>query len=83
MDQKFSSFILSTRRHEKVMGQTIGTIIFVIIALVVVATVGSLILSVLGLLFGLIPLLIKLAIWGGLIYLGWLLIRKLTRTTAD
>jgi hypothetical protein len=71
------------RRREKVMGQTIGTIIFVIIALVVVATVGSLILSVLGLLFGLRPLLIKLAIWGGLIYLGWLLIRKLARTTAD
>jgi hypothetical protein len=60
------------------MGQAIGTIIFVIIALVVVAAVGSVILSVLGLAFALIPLLIKLAIWGGLIYLVWLLIRKLT-----
>jgi hypothetical protein len=60
------------------MGQAIGTIIFVIIALVVVAAIGSVILSVLGLAFALIPLLIKLAIWGGLIYLVWLVIRKLT-----
>jgi hypothetical protein len=65
------------------MGQTIGTIIFVIIALVVVASVGSLILSILGLLFGLIPFLIKLAIWGGLIYLAWMVIRKLAHTAAD
>lgn len=61
------------------MGQAIGTIIFVIIALVVIATIGSVILSVLGVAFALIPLLIKLAIWGGLIYLAWLVIRKLTR----
>lgn len=61
------------------MGQAIGTIIFVIIALVVVATIGSVILSVLGVAFALIPLLIKLAIWGGLIYLAWLVIRKLSR----
>lgn len=60
------------------MGQAIGTIIFVIIALVVVAAVGSVILSVLGLAFALLPLLIKLAIWGGLAYLAWLVIRKLT-----
>ena len=61
------------------MGQAIGTIIFVIIALVVVATIGSVILSVLGVAFALIPLLLKLAIWGGLIYLAWLVIRTLTR----
>ena len=60
------------------MGQAIGTIIFVIIALVLVAVVGSVILSVLGLAFALIPLLLKLAVWGGLIYLAWLVIRKLT-----
>lgn len=61
------------------MGQAVGTIIFVIIALVVVAAVGSVILSVLGLAFALIPLLIKVALWGGLIYLAWLVIRKLTK----
>lgn len=61
------------------MGQAIGTFIFVIIALVVVAAIGSAILSVLGLAFALIPLLIKLVIWGGLIYLAWLVIRKLSR----
>jgi hypothetical protein len=33
---------------------------------------------------GLIPLLIKLAIWGGLIYLGWLVFRKIVQDkTAD
>lgn len=65
------------------MGQTIGTIIFVIIALIVIAAVGSLILSVLGLLFGLIPLLIKLAIWGGLIYLAYMVVRKVSHSVAD
>jgi hypothetical protein len=65
------------------MGQTIGSIIFIIIALVVVATVGSLLISVLGLIFGLLPILIKLAIWGGLIYLGWILVRKLMHSTAE
>jgi hypothetical protein len=67
----------------KIMGQTIATIIYLIIALAVIATVGSLILSVIGLLFGLIPFLIKLAIFGGLIYLAWILIRKLAQTAAD
>jgi hypothetical protein len=66
------------------MGQAIGTIILVVIALVVVAAVGSLVLSVLGIFLGLIPLLIKLAIFGGLIYLGWLVFRKIAQDkTAD
>jgi hypothetical protein len=66
------------------MGQAIGTIILVVVALVVVAAVGSLVLSVLGMFLGLIPLLIKLAIWGGLIYLGWLVFRKIAQDkTAD
>jgi hypothetical protein len=55
----------------------------VIIALIVIAAVGSLILSVIGLLFGLIPLLIKLAIWGGLIYLVYLFVRKISRSVAN
>ena len=60
------------------MGEAIGKIIFVVIALVVIAAVGSLILSVLGLALALIPLLIKVAIIGGLIYLALLVFRKLS-----
>lgn len=60
------------------MGEAIGKILFVIIALVVIASVGSLILSVLGLALALIPLLVKVAVIGGLIYLALLVIRKLT-----
>lgn len=68
--------------EEMNLGQTIGSVIFVIIALIVVATVGSLIMSIIGLVFGLIPVLIKLAIWAGLIYLGWMLIRRMTGSAA-
>ena len=60
------------------MGEAIGKIIFVVIALVVIATVGSLVLSVLGLALALIPLLIKVAFIGGLIYLALLVVRKLS-----
>ena len=60
------------------MGEAIGKIIFVVIALVVIATVGSLVLSVLGLALALIPLLIKVAVIGGLIYLALLVVRKLS-----
>ncbi|MEP7337509.1 MAG: hypothetical protein ABI977_07170 [Acidobacteriota bacterium] len=60
------------------MGEAIGKILFVIIALVVIATVGSLVLSVLGLALALIPLLIKVAFIGGLIYLALLVVRKLS-----
>ena len=60
------------------MGEAIGKILFVIIALVVIATVGSLILSVLGLALALIPLLIKVAVIGGLIYLALVVVRKLS-----
>ena len=40
------------------MGEAIGKVLFVVIALIVIASVGSLILSVLGLVLGLIPLLV-------------------------
>jgi len=60
------------------MGEAIGKILFIVIALVVIAAVGSLILSVLGLALALIPLLIKMAIIGGLIYLALLVVRKLS-----
>jgi hypothetical protein len=59
------------------MGEAIGRILFVVIALVVIASVGWLILSIFGLALALIPLLIKFAIIGGLIYLAWMVIRKL------
>jgi hypothetical protein len=65
------------------MGEAIGKILFVVIALVVVASVGSLILSILGLALALIPLLIKIAIIGGLIYLAMLVVRKLTGTSSQ
>ena len=64
------------------MGEAIGKIIFVVIALVVIATVGSLVLSVLGLALALIPLLIKVAFIGGLIYLALLVVRKLSGPSA-
>ncbi len=63
------------------MGEAIGKVLFVVIALIVIASVGSLILSVLGLVLGLIPLLVKLAVFGGLIYLGWLAFNKLTKSS--
>ena len=65
------------------MGEAIGKIIFVVIALVVIATVGSLVLSVLGLALALIPLLIKVAFIGGLIYLALLVVRKLSGPSAQ
>ena len=49
------------------MGEAIGKIMFVVVALIIIASVGSLVLSVLGLALSLIPLLVKLAIIGGII----------------
>jgi hypothetical protein len=65
------------------MGEAIGKILFVVIALIVVASVGSLILSIFGLALALIPLLIKVAIIGGLVYLAILVIRKLAGTSSQ
>lgn len=63
------------------MGEAIGKIMFVVIALIVIASVGWLVLSVLGLALSLIPLLIKLAVIGGVIYLGWMVFTKLTKSS--
>lgn len=60
------------------MGEAIVTIILLIIGLVVAGAVLSFVLSALGLVLWFIPLLIKVAIYGGLIYLGWLVFRKIT-----
>jgi hypothetical protein len=65
------------------MGEAIGKILFVVVALIVIASVGSLILSIFGLALALIPLLIKVAIIGGLIYLAIRVIRKLTGTSSQ
>jgi hypothetical protein len=62
------------------MAQTIGTIIFVVLALVALAAVLNFVLGVLGIVFALIPLLIKLAIFGGVFYLAWLLFRKFSQS---
>ncbi|HEU0174176.1 MAG TPA: hypothetical protein VFV58_07910 [Blastocatellia bacterium] len=62
------------------MAQTIGTIIFVVLALVAVAAVLNFVLGLLGIVITLIPLLIKLAIFGGVFYLAWLVFRKLAHS---
>ncbi|HEY9434524.1 MAG TPA: hypothetical protein VI260_23935 [Blastocatellia bacterium] len=62
------------------MGQTIGTIILVVLALVAVAAVLNFILGVLGFVFTLLPLLIQLAIFAGVFYLAWLVFRKLAHS---
>ena len=63
------------------MTQTIGTIIFLVLALVVVAAILNFVLAALGIVFTLIPLLIKLVIIGGVFYLAWMVFRKLAHTT--
>lgn len=58
----------------------IGTVIFIIVALIVIAAAGMIALSVLGVVGSLIGVAIKLAIIGGIIYLVWLVVRKLAST---
>ena len=62
------------------MAQAIGTIILAVLALVAVAAIINFILGLLGIVLGLIPLLIKLAIFGGVFYLAWLVFRKLAHS---
>ena len=63
------------------MAQTIGTIIVVVLALVVLSAVLNFVLGMLGVVFTLIPLLIKLAVIGAIVYLGWMVFCKLTHTS--
>jgi hypothetical protein len=63
------------------MGQIIGTIMFVVIALVILSALGTMILWVFGMLLWLVPLLLKLAFWGALIYLVYWLVRKVAYST--
>jgi hypothetical protein len=62
------------------MADVIGTLIFIIIALVVIGVAGSIAFAVLGSLIGLIALAVKVGIFFGIIYLVWLGVRKLVRT---
>ena len=64
------------------MGQIIGTIMFVVIALVILAALGTMILWFFGMLLWLVPLLLKLAFWGVLIYFVYWLVRKVAYSTS-
>jgi hypothetical protein len=63
------------------MAQAIGTIILVVLALVALAAVLNFVLGLLGIFLGLLPLLIKLAIFGGVFYLAWLAFRKIAHSS--
>ncbi len=63
------------------MAQTIGAIILAVLALVALAAVLNFILGLIGIVFSLIPLLIRLAIFAGILYLAWMVFRKLARST--
>ena len=60
------------------MAAIVGNVLFVVVALVVVAAAGILAIGLLGTLVGLLGLAIKVGIFAGAVYLVWLLIKKLT-----
>lgn len=60
------------------MTNVVGNVIFIIVALVVVAIAGMIALSLLGTVFGLLGLAIKVAVFAGAIYIIWMVIKKLT-----
>jgi len=64
------------------MANVVGNVIFIVVALVVIAAAGGLALAVLGTLVGLVGLAIKVGLVIGAIYLVWMVIRRLTQTTA-
>lgn len=62
------------------MGHVIGNIIGIVLVLVAITIAVKLLFFVLafaGLLFGLVGVLLKLAVIGGMLYLGWLVLTKL------
>ena len=62
------------------MGEAIGNLIGIVLTLAAVAVAIKLLfflLGLFGLLVGLIGLLLKLAVIGGLLYLGWLFFQKI------
>ena len=60
------------------MAAIVGNVLFVVVALVVVAAAGVLAIGLLGTLVGLLGFAIKVGIFAGAIYLVWLLIKTLT-----
>lgn len=60
----------------EVVGKIIG-IVLVLVAISIALKVLFFLLGMVGLLFGLGGVLLKLAVFGGVIYLAWLLLRKL------
>jgi threonine/homoserine/homoserine lactone efflux protein len=64
------------------MAQLLGKIIFAIVATVIVAVVLTLVVGLFSTLVGLVGLAIKVAVIAGLIYLVWLIFKKLTQSTA-
>lgn len=62
------------------MADAIGTVIFIIIALVVIGIAGTIAFAVLGSLIGLIVLALKVALFVGIIYLVWCGVRRFART---
>lgn len=63
------------------MANAVGSVLFVVVALVVIAAAGMIVLGLLGTILGLVVLAVKVAVFAGAIYLIWMLVRKLTATT--
>ncbi len=63
------------------MARVLGNIIFVVIALVVIAAVAMIALALFGTLVGLLGLAIKLALVAGVIYFIWIVFKKLVHET--
>jgi len=59
------------------MAHVVGNIIFVVIALAVIAAVAMIALALFGTLVGLLGLAIKLALVAGVIYFIWIVFKKL------
>ena len=61
-------------------GDRANTVNISTMAAIVVAAAGMIALSLLGVVVGLLGLAIKIAVIGGVIYLAWLIVRKLVHT---
>ena len=77
-DDKEASQMSNLMKGNTGMATIVGNVLFVIVALVVVAAAGVLAIGLLGTLVGLLGLAIKVGIFAGAIYLVWLLIKKLS-----
>ena len=64
------------------MAQLLGKIIFAIVACVIIAVVLTFAVGLFGTLIGLLGLVIKVAVIAGVIYLVWVVFKKLTQSAA-